>query len=277
MFEDQSAELVALCASILDDGEITPDEAYQVAEWLNNHSDAAEQWPGNELTQPLQEIWADGVVGKRELHRLARLLISVQREWARHPETQIASITKQPSLRFAQLDVDDVRLPSLQGKFRVPSQSEPGRFYKVDLSGPSCSCPDWRGRRSRLPVGDLTRCCKHIMHVYATLVRKDADGWLPAFIESGWPPHPKAEWHLLAAGPDKVLFCTVSEKDGQMYLRRTAINTRASGSIRTKAAGLTEPRRMKQHSLRKRSRDVTAVTAQPFCDSNRRGCLKFPR
>jgi len=206
-------DLLALCASILGDGEVTSDEAHQLAEWLDNHPDASEKWPGKELIKPLQEIWADGSVNRRELHRLARLLISIQREWARHPKTEISSVTDDSVREFLIADIDDVRLPSLRGKFRVPSQREPGRFYEVDLNGPTCTCPDWRTWRSRLPMGDLTRCCKHVLHVYATLVRRgNSDGWLFAFIENGWPAHPGAEWHLLTVGSDKILFCTASDK-----------------------------------------------------------------
>jgi len=31
---DSTGDLIRLCASILDDGEVTPDEAYQLADWL---------------------------------------------------------------------------------------------------------------------------------------------------------------------------------------------------------------------------------------------------
>jgi hypothetical protein len=226
--EYDPTEFIGLCASILDDGEITSDEAYHLANWLNDHPDAASNWPGNELVKPLQAIWADGSVNRRELHRLARLLISIQREWARCPQTEISSLTDDAIPKFLEANLDEVRLPSLRGKFQVPSQNEPGRFYEVDLSGPSCTCPDWRAWRSRLPVGDLTRCCKHVLHAYAKLARRGkSDGWLLAFIENGWPAHPGAEWHLLTLGSDKVLFSTASDKgwanvfakEGREYLR----------------------------------------------------------
>jgi hypothetical protein len=228
MPRDEVPELIQLCASILDDGEVTSDEAYQIADWLNKHPEASERWPGKELIEPLQKIWADGSVNRRELHWLARLLISIQREWARHPKTEITSTTDNSIREFSIADIDDVRLPSLHGRFRVPSQSERGRFYEVDLRGPSCTCPDWRTWRSQLPPGDLTRCCKHVLHVYATLARRGkTDGWLAAFIDGGWPAHPGAQWHLMAAGADKVLFCTASErgwanvfaKEGRSYAR----------------------------------------------------------
>jgi len=95
------------------------------------------------LIKPLQEIWADGSVNRRDLHRLARLLISVQREWVRHPHSGISALEGDPTNTFTLDDVDDARLPSVSAKFRVPSQSDSGTIYEVDLAGPSCTCPDW--------------------------------------------------------------------------------------------------------------------------------------
>ena len=107
MAKSASSELIALCASIISDGEVSPEEAYQLAEWLNNHPDAATTWPGSGLIQPLQEIWADGKVNKRDLHRLARLLISVQREWARHPSTDISPVNGDTTIEFVDAHLDD--------------------------------------------------------------------------------------------------------------------------------------------------------------------------
>jgi hypothetical protein len=221
-------ELVALCASIMSDGEISADEAYDLAAWLNEHPEAATTWPGSELIKPLQEIWADGSANRRDLHRLARLLISVQREWARHSHSGISTIEGESTSAFTLGYLNDARLPSVSAKFRVPSQSDSGTIYEVDLAGPSCTCPDWCTWRSHLPLGDLTRCCKHVLYVYAKIVcQESTGGCLMAFIENGWPPHPGAQWHLATIGADNVLFCTPSEKgwanvfakDGESYSR----------------------------------------------------------
>lgn len=203
---------MALCASILSDGEVSPDEAYKLAEWLNSNREAAQNWPGSELVRVLREVWADGVVDSRELHRLARVIISVQREWARHPETNIHATANHSGIDLSQ-EIDGVRLPSFNAKFSVPSQSEPSRFYEVDLNGPSCTCPDWRTWRSNLPVGDLTRCCKHILSVYVRLVRPaETDNWLLAFIANAWPADPGTGWHLMTIESGKVLFCSASAR-----------------------------------------------------------------
>ncbi len=51
-------EFISLCAAILDDGEVSSDEAYQLAEWLNTHREVALAWPAKELVKPRQQIWA---------------------------------------------------------------------------------------------------------------------------------------------------------------------------------------------------------------------------
>jgi hypothetical protein len=80
---DEVEEFVALCASVLSDGEVTEEEAYQLGDWLNHHEAAAEHWPCDQLIEPLQAVWADGTANPQELDRLARLLISLQEEWGR--------------------------------------------------------------------------------------------------------------------------------------------------------------------------------------------------
>jgi hypothetical protein len=82
MVDQEIEEFVALCASVLDDGEITEERAYELGDWLNQHEAAAEQWPCNQLIEPLQAVWADGAANPQELQRLARVSISLQEEWA---------------------------------------------------------------------------------------------------------------------------------------------------------------------------------------------------
>lgn len=227
MTRDDTDQLIAFCASILDDGEVNEDEAYRLAEWLNLHRPVADSELGLQLVRPLQEVWADGSASLRDLHRLKRLLISIQREWAKRNVR--SSCREDNSLaRSSAEDIHDVRLPSLECTMTVPSRTTPGVAYDVDLAGPSCSCPDWRGRRARLPQGDFSRCCKHVFDAYATLPRTaQSDQWLLAFLDNGWPSHPKAKWELLTIPPAPVLFCTpvdegwanVFAKDGEEYSR----------------------------------------------------------
>ena len=54
------SELLLVCDSIIEDGELAYDELYQLAEWLNSHREACVHWPGSLLVEPLQRTWADG-------------------------------------------------------------------------------------------------------------------------------------------------------------------------------------------------------------------------
>lgn len=45
-------ELIVVCEKILEDDEITNDEAYDLADWLNNHREACFHWPGELLVRP---------------------------------------------------------------------------------------------------------------------------------------------------------------------------------------------------------------------------------
>ena len=207
---DDERDFIQLCDSILDDGEVSAEEAYGIAEWLNDHPEIARSWPANGLVKPLQEIWADGSVNRRELHRLARLLVSVQREWAQRPEQDVDR--RLPGLTPSVV-AGDPRLPSLNAKFRIPSSSELGVVYDVELAGPSCSCPDWQTRRSRLPTGHLTRCCKHVLDAYAHLsYEREVEEWLHSFIDTGWPARPGTQWKLLTVDGDKVLVSSAANK-----------------------------------------------------------------
>lgn len=213
MADSDASALVAFCASILSDGEVTEDEAYSLAEWLNDHGELAETWPATELVQPLQSTWADGSVSKRELHRLARILVSVQREWPKRITTKVATASAKALPQIVYREASEPRLPSLKFGAKIPSRTEAGVFYKVDLTGPSCSCPDWRGRRSRLPAGHLTRCCKHVFDAFAQLPQglPTAD-WLEAFVELAWPASPGTEWQLITINSHPVLYSSASDK-----------------------------------------------------------------
>ena len=58
MSDYDPSELLLVCDSIIEDGELTYDELYQLAEWLNGHREACVHWPGSLLVEPLQRTWA---------------------------------------------------------------------------------------------------------------------------------------------------------------------------------------------------------------------------
>jgi hypothetical protein len=162
--------VLILCETILEDGELTYDELYKLAEWLNNHPETCFQWPGNLLVAPLQNAWADGKITKTEARQLARAILQIRNEAAKREAEQAfpqaVEIASEEACRF---DLTRPELPAIPFSTRVRSQTKRSDFYEVDLSGPTCTCPDFRSFRHRLRERHLIRRCKHIFDAYAQL------------------------------------------------------------------------------------------------------------
>jgi hypothetical protein len=187
------AEILAVCDAILWDGELNATELYGLAEWLNNHREACFHWPGNLLVKPLQEIWEDGHVSPEELQRVGQILCNIQAEWVRRQIPPKIYYLKQPPL----IDLSAAQLPQIDYGCSIESSSDSGLFYDIELSGPTCSCPDWRTRRAQHPIRHLSRCCKHVLAAYCQASPDDGwPLWLGAFIENAVPPHVDQQWFL---------------------------------------------------------------------------------
>jgi hypothetical protein len=93
MVDREVEEFLALCGSILSDGEVTEVEAYQLGDWLNHHEEASAHWLCNQLIEPLQAVWADGTANPQALQRLAEIMTGVQEEWA-HRQQAMATYTQ---------------------------------------------------------------------------------------------------------------------------------------------------------------------------------------
>ena len=204
------SELIAVCESILKDGELSGEGLYTLAEWLNEHEEACHQWPGDLLVKPLQEVWADARVTKTELRQMGRLLLRIRKDWAK---SQVEGAFERAGDLVVEVlptfDLSYAQLPLIAASVRIKSQTEKGVFYEVDFSGPSCTCPDWRSQRHSLPFGHLSRCCKHVVDAYGQIEPQDGwPGWLQAFFDQASPPHPKQNWMVLNVGRSLVLAST---------------------------------------------------------------------
>lgn len=76
-----SFELIGLIRYLLEDGELADHEVYHLCEWLNNHPNAFDVWPGSELAKPLNEVYADGVLSVDELVSISQLLQRIDIEF----------------------------------------------------------------------------------------------------------------------------------------------------------------------------------------------------
>jgi DNA polymerase-3 subunit epsilon len=211
--------LVAVCESIIADGEISGDELYCLAAWLNDHRDACFHWPGNLLVKPLQDVWADGKATKTEMRQIGRLLVRISKDWAKQQtEAAFEHAFDAASEIVNAIDLSQPRMPPIPYILRIKSHTEKGLFYDVDLSGPTCTCPDWRSKRYSLPQAHLSRCCKHVFDAYGQIQPPGGwPGWLGAFIGLSWSPHPLQQWMVLPTGRGPVLASTAPAGWANVY------------------------------------------------------------
>jgi hypothetical protein len=206
---NESFDLIALCEEILDDAEVTAAEVRRLGDWIAAHEEVRRTWPGAVLAAPLQEALLDDKVNKAELRRVAVLLRRIQKEWVKRREEAVQQATMAKAASAASgMDLSTALLPPIAVTILVRSHSDNAITYEVDLSGPSCSCPDWKGARSHLPKGSPSRCCKHILDAFGRVEPPEGwPGWLGAFLEQGWKSHPARRWFVIRV---ESSFCLAS-------------------------------------------------------------------
>ena len=212
--DDFRLQLVRHCDSLLESGELTDTDAYDLADWLNKHDEACLKWPGEDLVQLLQQIWADKKVTQTELRRLAVLLRAIHKEWTKiqFDESMVRARSQVEAL-VARLPPPEPQLPEISITLPIKSHTQKGVVYNVNLAGLACTCADWRAYRCDLPAGHLWRCCKHVFDAFAQLIPRGTwPGWVGSFVSSGWIVSPKTEWRVIDVGSNRWL---VSMPDGQ--------------------------------------------------------------
>jgi hypothetical protein len=216
-----SLELLHLCRTITDDGDLTDKELYSLAEWLNEHPDACHSWPGNVLVDPLQRVWADGKINCTELKEMAIVLWRIESEYSR----AYSSAKVQEALDS--FTVSEARLPVVSLQAKVPSSTgdEP---YDIDLAAHTCTCGDWVYKRREIGAGEIGRACKHIMKALRDVAPQGGwPAWFAGLIEDcclrDRGPHSADLWYVVNVADHPVLFGTGASdwanvfemKDGQ--------------------------------------------------------------
>lgn len=219
----ESTDLIDLCDEILDDAEVTVEEVRRLGAWLGDHEEARHDWPGKEIAPLVQGALADDKVTKTEMKQIASRLRRVMKE---HTRQQAAAAEmaahERTAAALASFDARRPELPAIPVSLKIRSQSDASVLYDVDLSGPSCSCPDWTIYRARLPKGSPSRCCKHVINAFEQLrPSRGWPGWLAGFFAFGWRTHPDRRWFLLgdsllSAGND---WCEVFAKEDGEWAR----------------------------------------------------------
>ena len=69
-----------------------------------------------------------------------------------------------------------------------------------------------------MPPGDPSRCCKHVLDAFNYVAPDDGwPGWLGAFLEHGWTPHPLRRWHVLLVSDHYTLVSTGGSDWADVY------------------------------------------------------------
>ena len=149
---------------IVSDGVIAVEEVWYLADWINQNPKTAECWPGTELIPYLQLVWEDGQLNSQEISGLSTLIASIEMEFSKRtpapPKEDRDALT--PDERHSNKSLSLLQLPTANHRARVKSSSG-DEEYEIDLSGPTCTCPDWVDRRRKEPQGHPGRACKHIV------------------------------------------------------------------------------------------------------------------
>ncbi|HYE32467.1 MAG TPA: SWIM zinc finger family protein [Methylomirabilota bacterium] len=154
-------ELLRLCHLMTDDGELSGEEVWKLAQWLNDHPEATMDWPGDKLARVLQEVFANGEPQVNELFQVAEAIREVEEEEASRallasPSALIAEDEAAPASE-AELPL----LPSLRQVVQMDCTTE-AKEQVVDICDHTCTCEEWQKHRSAFPARHVKRMCKHV-------------------------------------------------------------------------------------------------------------------
>ncbi len=219
MKTDYTHQYLSLIEEVAEDGELTHKEIYRLAKWLNDNKDGRTTWPANQFLPLLKGVFADGKIDQSEARQVGRLIQKVRREWAReHALSGTTPVADTVNEKSGEFDDSTPKLPSINSHLNVASFSEPDVIYDVDFNGPSCSCPDFKSYRQQLPLGHISRCCKHIMQAYSEIRPSNGwPSWLDPFLEAGFRPNPKQEWNVCKSTNCNYLVSSANRGWGNVY------------------------------------------------------------
>jgi hypothetical protein len=239
---ENSTEFLNLLERVVEDGELTYNEILEIAKWMNENKSGRKLWPVNLFYDLLKRVFADGKIDKNEAREVANLIQSVRRDWIRKNMVVAPPVVGSPTgvtppnvappvAGSPVFSIEQAKLPTIPIQVLVRSSSEADTEYSVDLLGPTCTCPDFVPR-SKLPKGDLSRCCKHVFQAFAQVRPKDGwTGWLDSFLELGIRPNPKTKWAVVKLGEDFVLISSAPQDWANVYLHSGLENERFGYSV----------------------------------------------
>lgn len=166
-----------LIRRITSDGELSYEEVWDLADYLNGNESAQHKWPGTRLWRQLERTFEDREIDEDELINLGRIIEEVE-EACSGVSTGATNFSKR-------VETDNIKntaiaLPIINQTLFIDPPKADEKKYALDLRAHTCSCPDWFSHHKEIPAGSFGRACKHIM---ASLSQAHEDGEL---ITRGW-------------------------------------------------------------------------------------------
>jgi hypothetical protein len=203
---DEAHDIFKLIQSIVQDGELSTDEVFDIAAWLESRPADRKKWPGREIYAMLSGEMLAGKITNLQLRKFGAFLIGIIHERASKDNLNV--------VKTSRTLVDDCLiefnakypvLPSIGIVADVASETHSGVKYLVDLTYPLCSCPNGQ-KRSDLPRGNLNRCCKHVFSVYSQLrPRSGWPHWLDGYLANAKPSSCDTHWFVIQTSPPTLV------------------------------------------------------------------------
>jgi hypothetical protein len=217
MIRRETAEpVVQYLRALTYNGELSTDEVWKLAEWLNQQPDKiVNSWPAKPLVSALQTAFADKNLSHTELEELANTILAIEELWVEtFPQSRDGPRAEVAVTPSAVIDELKPQAPAIPIKAEMPADGRSDTFT-VDLQHHTCNCPDWEENRVAFPEGDYRRCCVHLTRAYHGLVAQGQEGLrrdplFVAFIEEQSRRNRGAEvdivWRLAVVNGTRVLY-----------------------------------------------------------------------
>jgi hypothetical protein len=148
-----------LVRRITSDGELSLEEIWDLAHYLNGNESAQHKWPGQRLWRQIERAMEDGEISDQEHQHLGDIIVEIEEACA-GISTGITNIHNRINLDG--ITVSDLKLPIINQTVFVEPRADDDQKYTLDLRSHTCTCPDWFARHKDIPQGSFGRACKHI-------------------------------------------------------------------------------------------------------------------
>jgi hypothetical protein len=215
MIQRETAEpVVRYLRTLTYNGELSTDEVWQLAEWLNQQPDKiVESWPAKSLVGALQTAFADKKLTEAELEELANTIVAIEELWMEAFPESADREAEELLTSAAIVEESKPEAPSIPIAAEMPDESRADTFT-VDLQHHTCTCPDWVENRAAFPEGDYRRCCVHLLRAFQNLAQEHEsvrrDPLFTSFIEEQNRRNQGAEvdsvWRVVVVNGTRVLY-----------------------------------------------------------------------